>query len=326
MKRRALSRAVGLLAAATVLPVLAQPRRLLRVAFVSTDQRSSPSPNFAAFRSGMRDLGYVEGRDLSVEAWWGEGSGERVAEMASDIVRWQPQVVVASGGLAFFALRRSGVKLPTVFSISADPVEARAVDSFARPGGNATGISLFTLALVGKRMQILKEMLPGMRRVAVIANPQHPGEPKERDEARAAALSLGIAFRYFPVASESELEQALADIQRARDDAALAFADGFTLGFARRLAAFSLQSRIPVIDGWATFAREGNLMTYGPVIEDVHRRLALFVDKIGKGALPADIPVELPTKVELVINLNAAKALGLTVPDALMLRADELIR
>lgn len=299
---------------------------MLRVAWVSTDQKSSPSPNLAAFRGGMRDLGYVEGRNLAIEAWWGEGSGERVVQMAGEIVRSQPQVIVASGGLAFFALKRAGVKGPFVFSISADPVEAKAADSFARPGGDATGISLFALVLVGKRMQLLKEALPGIQRLAIIANPQHPGEPKERDAVRIAAQALRLTPRYFPVSSEGELEQALQDVVRGRDEAILAFADGFTLGFAGRLAAFTMQSRIPVIDGWASFARQGNLMTYGPVIEDVHRRLATFVDKIGKGASPATIPVELPTKVELVINMKTAKALGLTIPNSLLLSADELIQ
>lgn len=326
VERRSVCRAIGLLAATGVLKAAAQPVRILRVAWVSTDQRNSPSPNLAAFRQGMRDLGYVEGRNLAIEAWWGEGSGERVAQMTNDIVRSQPDVIVAAGGLAVYALIRAGVKLPIFFSMSAYPVEAKVVQSFARPGGNVTGISLFTLDLVGKRMQVLKEALPGIKRVAVIANPQHPGEAKERDAAQVAALALGLTLRYFPVQSEAELEAALTEVGRGRDEAVVAFADGFTLGFAGRLATFSLQSRIPVIDGWASFARQGNFLTYGPVIEDVYRRLALYVDKIGKGSRPADLPVELPTKVELVINMKTAKALGLTIPQSLLLRADEVIQ
>ena len=326
LKRRSFFHAVALIPAVTVLSATAQATRMLRVAWVSTDQKNSPSPNLNAFRGGMRDLGYVEGRDLTIESWWGEGSGERVEQMASDIVRAQPDVIVAAGGLALFALTRVGVKIPTVFSISADPVEAKVVESFARPGGNVTGISLFTLALVGKRMQMLQEALPGVKRVAVIANPQHPGEPKERDAAQLAAASLGLTLRYFPVKSETELEAALTDIGRNRDEAIVAFADGFTLGFAARLATFSLQTRIPVIDGWAPFARQGNLLTYGPVIEDVYRRLAVYVDKIGKGTRPADLPIELPTKLELVINLKTARALGLTIPQSLLLRANEVIQ
>ena len=220
----------------------------------------------------------------------------------------------------------AGVKIPIVFSMSADPVDAKVVASYAQPGGNVTGISLFTLALVGKRMQLLKEALPGIKRVAILANSQHPGEQRERDASQAAATQLGLVPHYFPVRSEAELDVALNDIARARDEAIIAFADGFMLGFAGRIAKSSLQNRIPAIDGWAPFARAGNLMTYGPVVEYVYRRLAVYVDKIHKGAKPADLPVELPTKVELVINLKTAKALGITIPQVLLLRADEVIQ
>ena len=325
-KRRFIFRAFGLLALPVVPRVAAQSARKLRVAWVSADRRNSPSPNLAAFAEGMRNLGYVEGKSLTIETWWGEGSGERLIQSANDMVRSQPDVIVAAGGLAVYALTRAAVKLPIVFSMSADPVEAKVVQSFAHPGGNLTGISLFTLALMGKRIQVLKEALPGIKRIAVIANPQHPGEPQERHAAQDAASALDLTMRYFPVQSEAELETALSDIRRGRDDAVVAFADGFTLGFAGRLAAFSLQSRIPVIDGWASFARQGNFLTYGPVIEDVYRRLALYVDKIGKGARPEDLPVELPTTVELVINVRTAKAIGLMVPRSLLLRADELVQ
>ncbi|MEO8740592.1 MAG: ABC transporter substrate-binding protein [Casimicrobiaceae bacterium] len=326
MKRRSFCQALSILPTAVTLPASAQSARMFRVAWVSTEQMNAPSPNFAAFREGMRELRYVEGRDVTIDAWWGEGSGERVIELSGPIVASQPDVIVAAGGLALFSLLRAGVKAPIVFSISADPVEAKVAESFAHPGGNATGISLLTLAIVGKRMQILKEALPGIKRVAVLANSQHPGEQKEREASQAAASQLGLALHYFPVRSEAELEAALKDIAAARDEAILAFADGFTLGFAGRIAKASLQYRIPTIDGWAPFARAGNLMTYGPVLEDVHRRLAVYVDKIHKGAKPADLPVELPTKVELVINVKTAKALGITIPQALLLRADEVIQ
>ena len=326
MKRRFACRALALIPVALVLPLAAQPVRMFRVAWVSTDRRNSPSPNLDAFRAGMRDLGYVEGKDLVIDAWWGDGSGARVGQMADDIVRSQPDVVVAAGGLALDSLLQAGVKGPIVFSISADPVEWKIVESFARPGGNLTGISLFTLALVGKRMELLKEVVPGVRRVALIANPQHPGEPLELQAAQAAATKLGLAIRYFPVNTEAGLETALADIARNRDQAILAFADGFTLGFAERIARFSLQNRIPTVDGWAAFARQGNLMIYGPVIQDVYRRLAAYVDKIRKGAKPADLPIELPTKVELVVNAKTARALGIAIPPPVLARADEVIR
>jgi putative tryptophan/tyrosine transport system substrate-binding protein len=325
MRRRSFQRSLAALPLVAALSALAQPKRSLRVAWVSTERKDLPSQNFAAFRDGLRELGYNEGRNLFIDAWWGEGSRDQVEKMVPDILRAQPDVLLASGGLALGALIRSGVQLPVVFSVSADPVEAKFVQSFARPGGHLTGVSLFTLALVGKRLELLKEILPGARRVALIANPQHPGESQELDAAKAAAFKLGLAVRYFPVRNEAELELAFADIAKQRDDAILAFADGFTMGFAARIAAFSLQHKIPAIDGWAQFAQQGNLLIYGPVIQEVHRRLAAYVDKIGKGAKPGELPVELPTKVELVINLKTAKAIGLTIPKAVLVRADEVI-
>ncbi|MEP7183418.1 MAG: ABC transporter substrate-binding protein [Betaproteobacteria bacterium] len=246
--------------------------------------------------------------------------------MAGDIVRSKPDVIVAAGGLVLFALLRAGVKTPTVFSISGDPVEAKIIESLARPGGQLTGISLFTLALVGKRMELLNELLPGLKRVAVIANPQHPGEQKELDASQAAATKLGLTLHYFPVRSGGDLETALTAIAAAHDQAIVAFADGSTMGFAERIAAFSIRNRIPAVDGWAEFARRGNLMIYGPVAADVYRRLAAYVDRIRKGPKPADLPVELPTKVELVVNAKAAKAMRITIPPSILARADEVIR
>jgi putative ABC transport system substrate-binding protein len=169
-------------------------------------------------------------------------------------------------------------------------------------------------------------VLPAATRVALLANPQHPGEPREREAAQAAAARFGMKMRYFAVSTDAELDAALADVARAQDQAIVAFADGFMMSYAGRIASFSAHSRIPAVDGWAPFAREGNLMTYGPVFEEVYRRLAAYVDRIRKGANPADIPVELPTRMELVINLKVARALGIAIPEALLVRADDVIR
>lgn len=326
MKRR--TAAAMLFASPLILagPLRAQPARVARIAWVTTERKDAPSPNLEAFLGGMGELGRVEGRDFAVDVWSGDGSGDRIAQLAPDVVRSRPDVVVASGGLALFALVRAGVTLPIVFSISADPVEARIVSSMARPGGNLTGISLFTLALVGKRLELIKEILPGAKRIALIANPQHPGERKELEAAQEAAKRVGLSIRYFQAHSGAELDRVLADIARHRDDAVLAFADGFTLGFAGRIAEFSLRHRIPTVDGWAPFAQAGNVLIYGPVFADVYRRLASYVDKILRGAKPGDLPIELPTKVELVINAKTASAIGLAIPPAVLARADEVIR
>ena len=299
---------------------------VLRVAWVSPERAGSKSPNLAAFRVGMRELGYVEGKNLVIDTWWGEGSSERLEQMAGDIVRARPDVIVTGSGLAVSPMMRAGIKLPIVFVFSADPMEAKVVASFARPGGNMTGMSLFSLDLMGKRLEFLKEAMPGLKRIAIIANPEHSGEPLELKAAQEAATRLGLSYRYFPVRGESEVEQALAAIADGRDQAILAFADGFIMSFAERIAAFSITHKVAAVSGWALFVQRGNLMSYGPVIEETYRHLAVYVDKIFKGAKPADLPVELPTKVELVINVKTAKALGLTLPQSLLLRADEVIQ
>jgi len=326
VNRRTVCRILAVMPMAIAMAAAGQSPPVLRVAWVSPERAGSKSPNLAAFRVGMRELGYVEGKNLVIDTWWGEGSSERLEQMAGDIVRARPDVIVTGSGLAVSPMMRAGIKLPIVFVFSADPVEAKVVASFARPGGNMTGMSLFSLDLMGKRLEFLKEAMPGLKRIAIIANPEHSGEPLELKAAQEAATRLGLSYRYFPVRGESEVEQALAAIADGRDQAILAFADGFIMSFAERIAAFSITHKVPAASGWALFVQRGNLMSYGPVIEETYRHLAVYVDKIFKGAKPADLPVELPTKVELVINVKTAKALGLTLPQSLLLRADEVIQ
>jgi putative ABC transport system substrate-binding protein len=326
MNRRAMCRVLAVMPITFAIAAAGQSPSMLHVAWVSPERAGSNSPNLVAFRDGLRELGYAEGKNLVIDTWWGEGSSERLDQMASDIVRTRPEVIVTGSGLAVLPMMRAGVTLPIVFVISSDPVEAKIVASFARPGGNLTGMSLLSLNLVGKRLELLKEAIPGLKQMAIIANPDHSGEPFELKAAQEAATRLGISYHYFPVSSENAFEQVLVDIAKERDGAILAFADGFTLGFAQRLAAFSVAQKIPTISGWAAFAQRGNLMSYGPVIDECYRRLAVYVDKIHKGAKPAELPVELPTKVELVINLKTAKALGITMPQSLLLRADAVIQ
>jgi putative ABC transport system substrate-binding protein len=326
MNRRTICRILAGIPVALAMVAAGQSPAALHVAWVSPERAGSSSPNLAAFRTGMRELGYVESKNLVIDTWWGEGSDERLEKMASDIVRARPDVIVTGSGVAVVPMIRAGVKLPIVFVISADPVEAKIVASFARPGGNLTGMSLFSLDLVGKRLEFLKEAIPGLRRIAIIANAEHAGEPLELKAAQDAAAKLGLSYRYFPVRSESEFEQALAAIARGHDEAILAFADGFTMSFAERIAAFSVAHKVPAVSGWALFVHRGNLMSYGPVIDECYRRLAVYVDKIHKGAKPADLPVELPTKVELVVNAKTARALGMTIPASILARADEVIQ
>ena len=320
--RRALLLALASFAAAPY--AFAQQSGVLRVGWLSNDG-SARSPSFDAFRQGLRDLGYVEGRNLTIDARWGAGSSERLAQFASELVQANPHVIVTQGGPAAFPVKRAGATMPVIFGFSGDPVEAGLVESFARPGRNFTGVSFLALELVGKRMELLKEAIPALKRVAILANPEHPGEQSELRASQAAAKSRGFAVEYFAVRSAAELEDVLDAVPGTRSGAIVVFPDATMMRYSERLAQFALKNRIPAVSGWSEFAERGNLMTYGPNLRDSFRRLAIYVDKIAKGAKPANIPVELPTSVELVVNLKAAKALGITIPQSILVRADRVI-
>ena len=314
------------LSASVVLPrwSAAQQAGVLRIGWLSGD-KSANSPFFDAFRGGMRELGYVEGRNLVIEARFAEGAPERLDSLAAELVQLKPQVIVTQGGPATHPVLRAGATMPVVFGYSGDPVEGKVVASYAHPGGNFTGVSMLSLELVGKRMGLFKEALPGLKRVAIIVGPEHPGEQGELRASQAAAKSLGLSIDYHPVRTEAELDNAFAALLKARDEAIVVFPDAFTMRYSEKIAAFSVANRIPAISGWAQFAERGNLLSYGPNLRDVYRRLANYVDRIAKGAKPADLPVELPTTVELVVNLKTAKALGVKIPQSILARADRVI-
>jgi putative ABC transport system substrate-binding protein len=325
MKRRWLCGALAMSAVQGAGSAGAQPAAAFRVAWVSLEKAGSSSPTLAAFRAGLAELGYVEGRNLVIQPWWADGSAVRLEQMRGEILAARPDVIVAQGGIALAPMLHASVDRPVVFSMSGDPVAARLVDSYAHPGGRASGITLFAAELAGKRMALLKEMLPGLRGIAVMANPAHPGAPRELQSSRDAAARLGLALSYFPTPSVAELDAALVRIAHARLDAILVFADGFALEQAERIAVFSVRERIPVAAGWASFAQRGNLLAYGPEFNDVYRRLAGYADRILKGARAGDLPIEQPTRFELVINLKTARAIGVQVPRSLVLQADEVI-
>ena len=330
MNRRNVCRALCALSVTLAVRAAAQPAVPYRITWVSMDDAAPRPPMLDAFREGMSAIGYVEGKSYVVDALWGGGSADRLQQMTQDrlrdTTRGSTDIFVVQGGAALPPVLRSVKSEPVVFSISADPVEGKFVRSYAHPGGNVTGITLFTGELVAKRIALLQEVLPRMQRLAVLANPQHPGAGVELQNAKAAASRLSIDLLYFPASTEAELDAAFAKIAGSRVDAVIAFTDGFALASAERIAAFSLRQRVPVASGWAEFARRGNLMTYGPVFTDVYRRLATYVDRIRKGADPADLPVEQPTRLELVINMHTAKALGIAIPQTMLLRADEIIQ
>jgi putative tryptophan/tyrosine transport system substrate-binding protein len=302
---------------------LAQPPARARVGWISLD-RADGSPFFEPFRGGLRDLGYVEGRTLTLDARWAEGSAERLELLAGELVRSNPHVIVTQGGV-IHAVRKAGATMPIVFGFSGDPVEAGFADSLARPGHNFTGVSFLSLELVGKRIELLKDLLPKLTRVAILASPEHPGEQAELHASQAAAKALGLTLEYFPVRGEPELEQAFAAIPRSRSEAVVVFPDALTLRSRERIAGFGVDQRMPVVSGWGQFADSGCLMSYGPNLLASYRRLATYVDRILRGARPADLPVELPTGVELVVNMRTATALGIKIPQAVLARADRVI-
>ena len=321
--RRIFLRGVGAAALAVALPSRAQPASV-RIGWMSNTRAADAGLFLDALRGGLRDLGYVEGRNLVIDARWGDDVRERGEQMVAALIASKPNVIVTQGPSAQ-ALRKQTTTIPVVFGFSGDPVEAGMVKSLAHPGGNLTGITFLTLELVGKRVQLLKEMLPKAKRLAVVANPQHPGDIAERRVSEHAAQTLGLSVQYFEAHNGAQLLEALPAIEKARSDAVMFFPVQFAISLRERIAEWSIRSRIPAISGWAQFAEGGNLMTYGPNLLDTYRRLAWFVDRILKGTKPAELPVELPTRVELVVNQKAAKALGVTVPQSVRLRADRLI-
>ena len=309
------------------IPVEAQQRSApVRIGWISNDRGVGNPPMFAAFREGMRERGYLEGRDVIIEPRWGEGSNERLEQLAVELVKSNPRLIVTQGGPATYPVVRAGATMPIVFAFSGDPVDRKLVDSFAHPGRNLTGVSLLSLDLVGKRMELIKETLPSLKRIAVLANPQHPGEQSELNASRAAAKQLGLALEYFQLPASANLDDTLPAVTKSRSDAIVVFPDAYMMRLSERIAEFAVKQRIPAISGWAQFAEAGNLMTYGPNLRDSYRRLAYYVDRILKGTKPADLPVELPMKFELVVNLKAAKQMSVTIPQSVLFRADRVIK
>lgn len=321
MDRRRFVAMIGGALAARI--VDAQPTHR-RVAWISPTRAPDGELFLDALRRGLRERGYAEGRNLAIEPYWGDESAARLAEVAQQLIASRPQVIVAQGATGPL-MRRTTTTIPVVFGYSGDPVEAGLVETLARPGGNLTGITFLTLQLVGKRIELLKDLLPRAQRVAVLANPQHPGDRAERRISEHAAAARGLSLEYFEARNSNQLGEALVAIEKSRSDAVMMFPVQFIISNREKIAAWSMRSRIPAISGWAQFAEGGNLMSYGPDLAACFRRLAAYVDRILKGARPAEMPVEQPTKFELVINLKTAKALDLKIPQSVLLRADRVI-
>jgi putative ABC transport system substrate-binding protein len=304
-----------------------QAAKIARIGYLSPNLAASPHlPE--AFRQGLRNLGYVEGRNVVIEYRDAEGKPERLPALAAELVALKVDVIVAPGTPQALAARQATRTLPIVFATAADPVESGLVTSLARPAGNVTGLSILAPALVGKRLELLTQAVPGVSRVAVLWQPGGHDERTDKDilkAAEVAARALGVQLQVVEARGPADFDRAFSDMTRARAGALTVLTGIMFLNERRRLVDLTARNRLPAVYGGRDFVHAGGLLSYGPNLADLYRRAATYVDKILKGAKPGDLPVEQPTKFELVINLKTAKALGLTIPPALLQRADQVI-
>ena len=305
-----------------------EARPVPRIGWLGLTSANSPRAQYHidAFRQGLREHGWMEGQNVTIEYRSAEGRSERLADLAAELVRLPVDVLVSgSGEVAIRALRRATSAIPIVMAVSAAPVETGLVASLARPGGNITGLSIQAAEMGGKRLGLLKEAVPHAARVAVLWNAAYPGKDLELKDTQIAARTLGVTLHAVAVRGPDDFDRAFAAIAKERPDALLTFSDALTLNHQRRIVDFAARHRLPLVSEIKEFAEAGGLLTYGASLPALFRRAAYYVDRILKGAKPADLPVERPTKFELVINLKTAKALGVAIPPSLLLGADQVL-
>ena len=324
LKRREFVMLLGSAAAAWPLGARAQQTgKLPTIGILGGATASAWSPWTAAFVQRLRELGWIEGRTVAIEYRWAEGRSERYAEIATEFARLKVDVIVTSGG-AVPAAKQATPVIPIVFAVATDPVGAGLVASLARPGGNVTGLSLQGTDTAGKRLELLREVVPGLRRLAILANIGYPAAVLEMGEVEAAARALGLDVSRLEFKRAEDIALTF-DALKVRADALYVVPDPLATSERIRINTLTQFRRFPTIYAFREPVEAGGLMSYGPNFTDLFRRTASFVDKILRGAKPADLPVEQPVKFDLVINLVTARALGLTVPPTLLARADEVI-
>src|SRR2546425_1594123 len=277
-------------------------------------------------RVGLRDLGYVEGKSIAFEERSSQGRNERFSGLASELVRLNVNIIVTWGTPATLAVKQATKTIPIVMASAGDPVRSGLVSSLGHPGGNVTGLTVLGPGLAAKRLELLKEVVPNMSRVAFLWNPANPDQKFSFNEVQAGARALGVTFHSVEARRREELEQAFAAMKQSRPSALLMTADGVHQRYIGRIVAFTSETRLPAMYQLKEAVERGGLMSYGASLPNLGHRAASYVDKILKGAKPAALPVEQPTRFELVINLETAKALGLTVPQSVLVRADEIIQ
>ena len=304
-----------------------QVGKVHRIGYLQTASREQQLHLVKAFKEGMQELGYVEGRDITLEYRFAEGKPGRLTDLAAELIRLKVDLIVSGGTQATRAARKATSTIPIVMGNSgSDPVADGFVASLARPGGNITGLTSITTELNGKRLELLKEAIPMISRVAILLNPGNRRSGPSLKQIEAASRALGISLLSLAIQSPNDFESAFGVAAKGRADALIEIQDALFNSHRKLIVDLAAKNRLPAIYDRIDFVEAGGLMSYGTNISDLYRRAAIYVDKILKGAKPGDLPVEQPTKFELVVNMKTAKALGLTIPQAVLLRADEVIK
>jgi putative ABC transport system substrate-binding protein len=320
MRRREFIR---LVCALTAWPFAARAQRPVSRLGVLLYTNPQADPGIEFVRRGLRDLGYLEGKNLAIEYRYADGRPERLPVLAAELVQSKPDIILALGGDVAPSAHQATQSIPVVFSTSSDPVLAGLVVSLAHPGGNATGVTFILDELASKRLELLKEAAPRISRVAFLWNPEHPDN--EYGVAQDAARKIGVELHPVPIRGPDDLQAALDSMTRDRLDALYVVSSRQTIAQIPRIVDFAAKNRLPLAGGFGAWAKAGGLLSYGPDVDDMVRRTAAYIDRILKGAKPADLPVQQPARFNLIINTAAAKVLGLTIPESFLLRADEVI-
>ena len=304
-----------------------QAKKVAKIAYLAPSARGAVAHLIEAFRQGLREHGYVEGKDFVLELRYGDGKAERLPELARELVSLKVDVILTSTDGAIAVIKQQTQTIPILMATSTDPVETGFVASLARPGGNITGLSVISPELGGKRLELLREVAPRLSRVAFIWNPDIPGATLEYKEVQGASHSLRLQLQFLEVRRSDDLQNAFSAVTKGRAEALiLAWPNPVLFSNRDQLTSFAQKNRLPAIYAQKGFVDAGGVMSYGPNLADLYRRAATYVHKILKGAKPADLPVEQPTKFELVINLKSAKQINLTIPPNVLARADKVIR
>jgi putative ABC transport system substrate-binding protein len=307
-------------------PVEAQQPKVPRIGFLFAGDPSAVVGRIKAFRQGLHERGYVEGKSIVIEYRYGEGKLDRMPPLAAELVHLKVDVIVTGGPTDTRAAKQATTTLPIVMAAESDPVETGFVTSLAQPGGNITGLSTLSPEISGKQLELLKEIVLKLSHVAVLGNSTEPGNAQALREMELAAGALGVKLQYLDVLGPKDIETAFRAASKGRADAVLVLRNPVSGTHRTQTLKLALKGRLPVIYNRSEFVEDGGLMSYGPSITDMWQRAAVYVDKILKGAKPADLPVEQPTKFELVINLKTAKQIGLTIPQSVLYRADKVIK